>query len=102
MSLGSAFESVDSTSSPVYNAFLANRNTISQRLRDNKVASDPTYSGTFITAVDDSTGTREGYDGYSYNSAEVLIPAFLAAYGIKIQVKWSLMEGLYYPCQIGI
>ena len=61
--------------------FLANRNTISQRLRDKKLASDPTYSGTFIAAVDDSTGTREGYDGYSYNSAEVLIPAFLAAYG---------------------
>ena len=81
MSLGSAFESVDSSNSPVYNLFLANRNTISQRLRDNKAASDPMYSGTFISAVDDSTGTREGYDGYSYNSAEVLIPAFLAAYG---------------------
>jgi cell surface protein SprA len=37
--------------------------------------------GNFITAADDSTGTREGYDGYSYNSAEVLVPAFLAAYG---------------------
>ena len=81
MSLFSAFESVDSSNSPVYNLFLANRNTISERLRDIKAASDPTYSGTFISAADDTTGTREGYDGYSYNSAEVLIPAFLAAYG---------------------
>lgn len=81
LSIGSAFEPIDSSNSPVYDLFLANRNTISQRLRDNKAANDPTYVGNFITAADDSTGTREGYDGYSYNSAEVLVPAFLAAYG---------------------
>ena len=81
LSIGSAFEAVDSSDSPVYNLFLSNRNTISQRLRDAKMNTDTAYSGMFITAASDTTGTREGYDGFSYNSAEVLIPAFLAAYG---------------------
>jgi hypothetical protein len=34
---------------------------------------DPTYVPSFISGAQDTTGTREGYDGYSYNSADVLI-----------------------------
>jgi len=53
---------------------------ISQRLATQRSLDDPSYIASFISAAQDTTGTREGYDGYSYNNADVLIPAFLAAY----------------------
>ena len=83
LSIRSAFEKVDSTNSPVYNTFLAHRAVVSDRLAQSRANADPTYSPILITGALDSTGTREGYDGYSYNSSDVLIPAFLAAYSGK-------------------
>jgi cell surface protein SprA len=56
---------------------------VSDRLAQSRANSDPTYNPILITGPLDSTGTREGYDGYSYNSSDVLIPAFLAAYSGK-------------------
>ena len=81
LSIGSAFEPMDSNSySQVYETFLAHRNVISERLATQRAIDDPMYVANFITAAQDSTGTRIGYDGYSYNNPDVLIPAFLAAY----------------------
>jgi cell surface protein SprA len=81
LSWGSAFEPLDSNfSSSSYDQFLSNRNAISNRLALLRAAGDPTYIPSFIDAASDTTGTREGYDGFSYNSQDVLVPAFLAAY----------------------
>ena len=81
LSWGSAFEPLDSTfSSASYDQFLAHRAIISERLAQNRVGIDPNYVPAYISAAQDTSGTREGYDGFSYNSQDVLIPAFLAAY----------------------
>ena len=81
LSIGSAFEPLDSSSySQVYETFLNHRNVVSERLAIARQQTDPAYVPSFISGAQDTTGTREGYDGYSYNSADVLIPAFLAAY----------------------
>ncbi len=72
---GTAFEKLgDDYSSEVFQTFKDARLTIAQRLRTERLASgDPDYSG----ATDD-----DGFpDGYGLTSQEVLIPAFLAAYG---------------------
>ena len=72
---------MDSNSySQVYETFLVHRNVISERLSTKRAIDDPMYVANFISAAQDTTGTREGYDGYSYNNPDVLIPAFLAAY----------------------
>jgi len=99
MSISSAFEKVDSTYSPVYNTFLEHRAPISERLALDRTAFDPTYIPTFINGVADTTGTRLGYDGYSYNSADVLVPAFLAAYSGKdpAEVELNGRPGLPMP-----
>ncbi|NDH91242.1 MAG: cell surface protein SprA, partial [Flavobacteriia bacterium] len=69
LSIGSAFEPMDSNSySQVYETFLAHRNVISERLATQRAIDDPMYVANFITAAQDTTGTREGYDGFSYNN----------------------------------
>jgi hypothetical protein len=81
MPIHSAFEPIDSTSfSQVYSTFMAHRSVISQRLANQRAIDDPSYVPVFISPNQDTTGTRVGFDGYSYNNADVLIPAFLAAY----------------------
>lgn len=71
---GTAFEKLgDDYSSEIFQKFKDSRITIAERLRNERFASDPTYAG----AADD-----DGYpDGYGLTSQEVLIPAFLSAYG---------------------
>ena len=73
---GSAFEKLgDDNSSPIFEQFKNNRITIAKRLRDARLATnDPYYTGDIIA----ETGFP---DGYGSTSQEVLIPAFLAAYG---------------------
>ncbi|MEA3446307.1 MAG: cell surface protein SprA, partial [Bacteroidota bacterium] len=73
---GTAFEKLDEDySSEIFQKFKDSRITIAQRLRSERIASgDPDYSG----GNDSETGFP---DGYGPTSQEVLIPAFLAAYG---------------------
>ncbi|MBL4652954.1 MAG: cell surface protein SprA [Flavobacteriales bacterium] len=64
-----------SSDSKVFDAFLANRVTISQRLSEE----DGISVNDGITHANDTTG--QGYmKGYGATSKEVLVPAFLAAY----------------------
>lgn len=99
LAIGSAFENVDSTFSPVYSTFLDHRVPVSERLALARADADPTYIPTLINGVADTTGTRAGYDGFSYNSADVLVPAFLAAYSGKDpeEVELNGRPGLPMP-----
>ena len=76
-SLGSAFETSnarDNYQSDVYDEFLANRLVISERLAFQDQGLDTNFN-----PYPDST--NYGYDGYSVYAQDVLLPAFLAAYG---------------------
>ncbi|MBN2349868.1 MAG: cell surface protein SprA, partial [Bacteroidales bacterium] len=69
ISIGSAFEKISSDNdydSKYFNRFKTNREVISARLHGNRVG------GTHSPAY---------YDGYGPTSSEVLIPAFISAYG---------------------
>lgn len=78
--------------SEIFDQFLANRTTIANRLGDKRVGTHyPTtgkYEGTAIAGLpyrpqgypDLGYGVTDGTDGYSLNSQDVLIPAFLSAY----------------------
>lgn len=83
--IGSSFEKSNSGNgyaSGVYDQFLAYRDVMSQRLAEQKAASDSNYIDSLITLPNDTTGgQRVGYDGYSYLSQDVMLPAFIAAYG---------------------
>jgi cell surface protein SprA len=69
-------------SSDVFNQFLAYREILSERLAKERAALNPNYVDSLITLPNDTTGgQRVGYDGYSYLSQDVMLPAFLAAYG---------------------
>lgn len=85
IAFGSSFEQSNSSNgfqSEVYDKFLRYRNAMSARLADDLAARDPNYDPKFIGPDDDTTGgQRIGYDGFSYLSQDVIIPAFLAAYG---------------------
>jgi len=85
IAIGSSFErsnSANGFSSEVYDRFLTYRNALSQRFAEDRAARDPNYDPKFIPIEEDTTGgQRVGYDGYSYLSQDVIIPAFLAAYG---------------------
>jgi cell surface protein SprA len=80
LSLATAFSKaggINNTSAP-FQKFLANRSIISQRLG----TSNPNSSG----------GTNGYADGYSSNSQNVLVPAFLAAYTGKNASSASLSQ----------
>ncbi len=81
LAIGSAFEKSNpgnGFSSEVFDKFLEYRDAMSARFANEKALSDANYDPTnFI----DSDSTNRGYDGYSYLSQNVLLPAFLAAYG---------------------
>lgn len=88
MPIGTSFEQSNASNgfnSDVYNRFLDYRQIFSERWANEKFVevNDPTkYQDTIITRANDTTGgQRIGYDGYSYLSQDVLLPAFLAAYG---------------------
>jgi cell surface protein SprA len=66
LSIATAFQRVDSSNRTIYNQFLDNRRTISNRIGENEN----------INALD-SAGYTVGYDA---THQDVLIPAFLAAY----------------------
>ena len=70
MAVGVPWSIGNNYESKPFNDFRANREIVARRLADEKTNSGNTYE----------PGTT-GYDGYSLNSGEVLIPAFLAAYG---------------------
>ena len=72
---GTAFEKLgDDYESEIFETFKSYRMTIANRLMEERMESDPTYSG----ERDEETLFP---DGYGPTSQEVLIPAFLAAYG---------------------
>jgi len=83
-SLPSAFEALKADNnyfSQVYQDFLDNRIIVSERLADQRVNSlqpGETYTKELLDFPDSSA---YGYRGYSVTSQQVLIPAFLAAYG---------------------
>jgi cell surface protein SprA len=82
LAIGSSFERStlsNGYSSAVYDQFLAYRDVISERLALERAARDPNYEPVFNDGSD--TLSQRGYDGYSYLSQDVLLPAFLAAYG---------------------
>jgi cell surface protein SprA len=84
ITLKTAFKKInDSTyQSEVYDAFLANRIEVADRLASNRAALGTTYNPS-APNLNTETGLYEnnGYpNGYSSTSQEVLIPAFLAAY----------------------
>ncbi len=85
LSIGSSFESSNAGngfSSEVFDKFLQYRDDISARLATQRAGQDSEYSPDFIGPDDDPTGgQRVGYDGFSYISQDVMLPAFLAAYG---------------------
>ena len=81
MSMKSAFFSIGNTgnySSAYFDEFLATRKTESMRLA--KARWGATFENKAL--VDEKTNKKTGYyEGYGPNSQEVLIPAFLKAYG---------------------
>jgi cell surface protein SprA len=84
LAIGSSFERStlsNGYSSAVYDKFLEYRDIISERLANDRAANPnfPDYEPIFNDGSD--TASRRGYDGYSYLSQDVLLPAFLAAYG---------------------
>ena len=81
ISIGSAFEVSNEDNdyaSEVFDQFKEYRLTMSRRLATQRADTSSTYIPNFIDIADSS---RYGYDGYSVISQDVLIPAFLAAYG---------------------
>jgi cell surface protein SprA len=78
--IGTSFWSVGKTgvfNSDAFNDFLANRHVISQRLGNERAGvPDPTNGG---KPYEPNPGP-DGADGYSIQSQDVMIPAFLAAY----------------------
>jgi cell surface protein SprA len=76
ISIGSAFEHLTSKNyenSPTFEKFKNNRYKIMARLADDRKKLDPNY---------DSGSNVDGqFDGYNEYSQQVLIPAFLSAYG---------------------
>lgn len=82
LSIGSAFEPFDTSFySASYETMKAYRDIISERLAEQRKIDDPTYVPLYIDGLTDSTASRTGWDGFSHNSSNVLVPAFLAAYG---------------------
>ncbi len=80
LSFGSSFENNNAPDyvSGSYEEFRSNRAIISERLADDKVLIDGIwYTKEFL----DTSFINEGYNGFSYVSQDVMIPAFLAAYG---------------------
>lgn len=86
IAIGSAFESIGSATEnypiPVYAKFLKNRETIARRMGDRmtvlseEVVGNINYYNPNINVPADG-----GKNGYNLNSQEVLVPAFMAAYG---------------------
>lgn len=81
ISVSSAFEKVEKSNgkfnSKVFNNFKNNRIIISQRLAALRSKYDNTYSSVNYTPESDEEGTN----GYGLLSQDVLIPAFMSAYG---------------------
>ena len=82
-SFGSAFESSKAPNydSKVYEQFRMNREVISRRLADQYEISDENESGWYSKEFLDTAEINRGYLGFSYISQDVMIPAFLSAYG---------------------
>ncbi|MFV0344830.1 MAG: cell surface protein SprA [Bacteroidales bacterium] len=84
LTISSAFEKMGGKgtgvkTSKAFQTFLANRSVIAGRLAQQEVGRNPSY-----------TGGVTGTDGYGVNSAQVLIPAFFAAYTGKNPKNVSL------------
>jgi len=79
LSFGSSFEknNFPDYNSNSYNEFRSNREIISTRLRNDRLLVDTSYDGIYL----DTSILNTGYRGYSYVAQDVLIPAFLSAYG---------------------
>ncbi|MBF6653397.1 cell surface protein SprA [Flavobacterium columnare] len=71
--IGTAFATSDENGSSAFEAFRKGRKEIAQRLAQERASYDPLYDPTQV----DSDGFPKGY---SKNSQQVLLPAFLAAY----------------------
>ncbi|MDR1866012.1 MAG: cell surface protein SprA [Bacteroidales bacterium] len=87
IALGAAFEKSDKENnyhSAVFEKFKANRSIIAQRRATELRERDASY-----TALPDKDG---GYDGYSLNAQQVMIPAFYAAYTGKDPNSTSMDE----------
>lgn len=87
IAIGSAFESIGSATEnypiPVYSKFLKNRETIARRMGDrmtvsSREAGDKSNYNPNNPIFLPADG---GKNGYNLNSQEVLVPAFMAAYG---------------------
>ncbi|MCH8555105.1 MAG: cell surface protein SprA, partial [Schleiferiaceae bacterium] len=78
--MGTSFESISGPEydSEVYNRFRGYRENVSERFANARAATDPNYVPTFNPEADSS---NFGFDGYSVTSNQVLVPAFIAAYG---------------------
>jgi cell surface protein SprA len=93
LSISSAFENPKAENdyySKSFQTFLDNRAVIAGRLARNRTAASSAYIG----AIDPATGFP---DGYSPLSAEVLIPAFLAAYTGRSAGKVTLKNFFNIP-----
>jgi cell surface protein SprA len=79
-SLPTAFEVSPAPGFPSANfdQFLANRIVISERLAQQRAAEDPNYNPVLVGNPDSA---NFGYDGFSVTNSDVLIFAFLSAYG---------------------
>jgi cell surface protein SprA len=85
LSWSTAFEKIEDKTywTNAFRNMLNYRITIANRLRDDRLSYDNQYSGATV----DSTGFP---DGYSPTSPQVLIPAFMAAYGGLSPAKVAL------------
>ncbi|MFO7617334.1 MAG: cell surface protein SprA, partial [Bacteroidales bacterium] len=97
LSIGSAFERLpqegEDLRSPTFEKFKNNRNVISRRLGEERLANQLPGSPVY----DPITGAPVGYSsGYGPTSQEVIIPAFLAAYANKDpeQISLTAMPGV--------
>lgn len=87
ITLGTAFEDITNENyfnDPTYQEFLENREIISARLANERVANP---SENYDPDVTDANGY---HDGYGELSQDVLIPSFLAAYGVESVENISL------------
>ncbi|MDL2224297.1 cell surface protein SprA, partial [Bacteroidales bacterium OttesenSCG-928-M06] len=92
ITLGTAFGKSNAENgyySKTFQAFLNNRKIIAQRF-ENKYNGIAYPNSGFLAGSDLGTYDPETYGGVSHNSADVLIPAFLAAYTGKDANKISL------------
>jgi cell surface protein SprA len=85
ITLGTSFEDITSDNnyaSEAFNNFKEYRKTISYRLAQDRIPNN-TYNYDPLAPADPENPNNGYYEGYGELSQDVLIPAFLAAYGIE-------------------